>query len=141
MATDDEAIANECIDDLIMNVIKSIRNVKKRSDSSSIRDYVSKLLSNSDITEEIVSNRLLYLTDNNKIKNKPTNGRDSYYIINEIPVQVETPPNSFGKSLSLNPTNKNGDDKNNQHEEIENVIIEPTVLKLFVQEQFYIMKK
>ena len=59
MATDDEAIANEYIDDLIMNVIKSIRNVKKRSDGSSIRDYVSKLLSNSDITEEIVSNRLL----------------------------------------------------------------------------------
>ena len=141
MATDDEAIANECIDDLIMNVIKSIRNVKKRSDSSSIRDYVSKLLSNSDITEEIVSNRLLYLTDNNKIKNKPTNGRDSYYIINEIPVQVETPPNSFGKSLSLNPTNKNVGDKNIQHEEIENVIIELTVLKLFVQEQCYIMKK
>ena len=43
MATDDEAIANECIDDLIMNVIKSIRNVKKRPDGSSIRDYVSKL--------------------------------------------------------------------------------------------------
>ena len=115
--------------------------MKKRPDYSSICDYVNKLLSNSDITEDIVSNRLLYLTDNNKIKNKPTNGRDSYYIIDEIPVQVETPPNSFGKSLSLNPTNKNGDDKNNQHEEIENVIIEPTVLKLFVQEQFYIMKK
>ena len=32
-------------------------------------------------------------------------------------------------------------DKNIQHEEIENVIIELTVLKLFVQEQFYIMKK
>ena len=93
MATDDEAISNECIDDLIVNVIKSIRNMIKRPDCSSIRDYVSKLLSNSDITEEIVSNRLLYLTDNNKIKNKPTNGRDSYYIIDEIPVQVEIPPN------------------------------------------------
>ena len=159
MATDDEAIANECIDDLIMNVIKSIRNVKKRSDSSSIRDYVSKLLSNSDITEEIVSNRLLYLTDNNKIKNKPTNGRDSYYIIHEIPVQVEIPPNlsnellpgpvsyetplikDMGKSSFLNPTNENGADKNNHHEKIENLIIELTALKLFVQEQFYIMKK
>ena len=30
MMTDDEAIPNECIDDLIMNVIKSIRNMKKR---------------------------------------------------------------------------------------------------------------
>ena len=141
MTTDDEAISSECIDDLMMNVIKSIRYMKKRPDYSSICDYVNKLLSNSDITEDIVSNRLLYLTDNNKIKNKPTNGRDSYYIIDEIPLQVGTPPNSFGKSLSLNPTNENGGDKNNQHEEIENVIVELTVLKLFVQEQIYIMKK
>ena len=136
MATDDEAISNECIDDLIVNVIKSIRNMIKRPDCSSIRDYVSKLLSNSDITEEIVSNRLLYLTDNNKIKNKPTNGRDSYYIIDEIPVQVEIPPNlsnelipgpvsyetslikDMGKLSFLNPTNENWDDKNNYHKKI-----------------------
>ena len=57
-------MSNECIDDLMMNVIKSIRYMKKRSDYSSICDYVNKLLSNSDITEDIVSNRLLYLTDN-----------------------------------------------------------------------------
>ena len=54
MATDDEAISNEYIDDLIMNVIKSIRNMKKRPDGSSIYDYISKLLSNSNITKEIV---------------------------------------------------------------------------------------
>ena len=57
-------MSNECIDDLMMNVIKSIRYMKKRPDYSSICDYVNKLLSNSDITEDIVSNRLLYLTDN-----------------------------------------------------------------------------
>ena len=83
MATDDEGMSNECTDDLIINVIKSIRNMKKRPDCSFIGDYISKLLSNSDITEKIVSNRLIYLTDNNKIKNKPTNGRDSYYIIDK----------------------------------------------------------
>ena len=133
--------------------------MKKRPDCSSIRDYVSKLLSDPDIIEEIVSNRLLCLTDNNKIKNRPTNGRDSYYIIGEIPVQVEIPPNpsnelfpgpvsyetplikDMGKSSSVNPTNENKGDKNNQHEKIENLTIELTALKLFVQEQFYIMKK
>ena len=51
--------------------------MKKCPDCSSVRDYISKLLSNSDITEEIVLNRLHYLTDNNKIKNKATNGGDS----------------------------------------------------------------
>ena len=99
MATDDEAISNECLDDLIINVIKSIRNMKKRPDCSSIRDYISKVLSNSDITEEIVQSRLHYLTDNDKIKNKPTNGRDSYYIKDEIPVQVEIPPNPSNKLI------------------------------------------
>ena len=72
----------------MINVIKSTRNMKKRPDCFSIRDYISKLLSNSNITEEIVLNRLHDLTDNNEIKNKLTNGRDSYYIIDEIPVTV-----------------------------------------------------
>ena len=103
--------------------------MKKRPDCSSISDYISKLLSNSHITEEIVSNRLLYLNNNNKIKHKPTNGRDSYYIIDEIPVQVEIPPNlsnelipgpvsyethlikDMGKLSFLNRTNENGGDK------------------------------
>ena len=93
MATDEEAMSNECIDNLIMNVIKSIRNMKKSPDCSFIRDYISKLLSNSDITEEIVLNRLHYLANNNEIKNKPKYRRNSYYIIYEIPVQVEIPQN------------------------------------------------
>ena len=42
--------------------------MKKRPDCSSIYDYISKLLSNSDITKEIVLNRLHYLTDNTKLK-------------------------------------------------------------------------
>ena len=129
MATDEEAKSNERIDDFIINVIKSIRNMKICPDCSSIRDYISKLLSNSDITEEIVLNRLHYVTDNNKIKNKPANARDSYYIIDEIPAQFEIPPNpsyelvpgpvsyetdlikDIGESSSLNPTNENGADK------------------------------
>ena len=115
--------------------------------------YINKSLSNSDITEEIALNRLHYLTDNNTIKNKPTNGRDSYYIADEMPVQVEILPNpsnefipgpvsyetplikDIGKSLSLNPTNEIWADENNQDEKIENLTIELTAL------QFYIMKK
>ena len=89
MATDEEAISNKCVGDTVINVIKSIWNMKKLPDCSSICSYISKLyyfitlyliiwLSNSDITEEIVLNRLHYPTVNNKTKNKPTNGRDSY---------------------------------------------------------------
>ena len=41
--------------------------MKTRPDCSSISDDISKLSSNSDITEEVVLNRLLYLTDILKI--------------------------------------------------------------------------
>ena len=39
METIDEAIANENLDNLILNAIKSIRNVKKRPDCFVIYDY------------------------------------------------------------------------------------------------------
>ena len=47
----------------------------------------------------------------------------------------------MGKSSFLNATNENGAGKNNHHEKIQNLITELTALKLFVQEQLYIMKK
>ena len=39
--TIDEAIANEDLDDLILNAIKPIRNTKKRPDCSVIYDYLT----------------------------------------------------------------------------------------------------
>ena len=58
------------------------------------------------------------------------------------PVSYETSLiKDIGKSLFLNPTNDNGTDKNNQHAKIENLTIELAALKLFAQEQFYIIKK
>ena len=47
--------------------------MKKCPDCSPISDYISKLLSSFDITEQIVLDKLHYLTDNNGIKNKPPN--------------------------------------------------------------------
>ena len=47
--------------------------MQKRPDCSRMSDYISKLLSSFDITEEIVLDKFHYLTDNNKIKNKPPN--------------------------------------------------------------------
>ena len=81
--TIDEKIANEDLDNLILNAIKSIRNIKKRPDCSVIYDYLIKLLPNSEINEKNISNRLEYLTNNNTLKNKPNNGKDSYFIVNE----------------------------------------------------------
>ena len=50
--TIEEAVANEDLDDLILNAIKSIRNTKKRPDCSVIYDYLTKLLPNSEINEK-----------------------------------------------------------------------------------------
>ena len=76
--TINEAIVNEVLDNLILNAIKSIRNIKKRPDCSVIYDYLIKLLPNSDINEKNISNRLEYLTNNKTLKNRPNNGKDSY---------------------------------------------------------------
>ena len=51
----------------MLNAIKSIRNIKKRPDCSVIYDHLIKLLPNSEINEENVSNRLEYLKNNNKL--------------------------------------------------------------------------
>ena len=79
----DEAIVNEDLDNLTLNAIKSTRNIKKRLDCSVIYDYLIKILPNSEINEENISNRLEHLTNNNTLKNKPNNGKDTYFIVNE----------------------------------------------------------
>ena len=99
METLEETITID-LDNLILNAIKSIRNSKKRPDFSSIYDYLSKSLSNSDITKELISSRINYLTENNKLRNKQTNGKDSYFIINETAFPNEESQNKSIISIS-----------------------------------------
>ena len=100
METLEETITNNDFDDLILNAIKSIRNNKKRPDCSSIYDYLSKSLSNSDITKELISSRINYLTENNKLRKKQTNGEDSHFIINETAFPNEESQNTSNISIS-----------------------------------------
>ena len=48
-----ETIANEDLDNLIINSIKSIRNIKKRPDCCVIYDYLRKLPPISEINKKI----------------------------------------------------------------------------------------
>ena len=98
--TFEEIITSNDLDDFILNAIKSIRNNKKRPDCSSIYHYLSKSLSNSDITKELISSRINYLTENNKLRNKQTNGKDSYFIINETAFPNEESQNKSNISIS-----------------------------------------
>ena len=109
MATDNEAIFNECIDDyLIINVIKSKQNMKERPDCSSICNCSSVHV---------------------KIPPNPSNELIAGPVSYELPLIKDIGKPSIGA------------DKNNQHEKIDNLTTELTALKLFVQDQFYIMKK
>ena len=100
---------------LIIKVIKSIRNITKRPDCSIIYDYLSKLLPNSEINEKNISNRLEYLTNNNTLKNKRNNRKDSYFIVNETdqnmpdisPEQIPCPVNIKTPSVKLKMSLKN----------------------------------
>ena len=88
METIKEAISNGYLDNQILNAIKWIRDIKKLPDCSSICDNINELLSNSaeNVTEKDIVDRLHYLILNNKLKNKRNNGKDSYFIINETPL-------------------------------------------------------
>ena len=71
------------MDYLLLNAIKSIRNIEKHSGCFVIYDSLSKLLSNPEINKKNISNGLEYLTNNDTLKNKPINGKNFYFIVNE----------------------------------------------------------
>ena len=92
METIGVAIANIDLDNLILNAIKSVRNIKKLPDCSVIYDYLCKSLPNSETNKIYISNRLEYLTNNNALKNKPNSGKDSSFIINEADQNIPDIP-------------------------------------------------
>ena len=162
--TIDEAISNEDLDNLILNAIKSIRNIKKKGpDCFVIYDYLIKFLPNSEINEENISNRLEYLTNNNTLKNKPNHGKDSYFTVNKtdqnmpdiFPEQILCPVNFKTLSVKLKtPSSVLYEQKcstvrsshdlseiNKYQEKIKNLTIELTTLQLFIKVQVYIIKR
>ena len=78
--TINQKIADECLDSLILNTIRTIRKNKKRPNASSIYEFTYKELKNPNITIEIIGKRLSSLTNNNTIENKFSNGKSSYFV-------------------------------------------------------------
>ena len=68
------------LDNLILNTINTIQKNRKCPDKSSIHEYLHKQLNNDDVTAEIIQIRLSCLTKKNRIENKLTNGKNSYFI-------------------------------------------------------------
>ena len=80
METIEQEIADEYLDNLMLNTINTIRKNRKRPHTSSIHEYLQKKLNNSDVTAEIIESRLSFLAKKNRIENKLANGKSSYFI-------------------------------------------------------------
>ena len=95
METINQKIAYRCLDNLILNANNTIRKNKKRPEASSMYEFIYKELKNPDITIDILEKRLSSLTNNNKIENKSTNGKSSYF------VKAAVLPSATDESLPL----------------------------------------
>ena len=102
METIEQEIAGKYLDNLILNTINTIRKNRKRPDTSSIQEYLHKKLNNSDVTAEIIESRLSFLTKKNKIENKLTNGKSSYFIKDQTSLNEPIQPNISDQSSPLN---------------------------------------
>ena len=67
----------------IINAIKILRSHKKRPDELTVLEFVKKDLQTSTITNNDINENLARLTKIGKIKNKPSNNRNSYYLIDD----------------------------------------------------------
>ena len=76
----ESVIADETLIDLILNAMLSIRNNKKRLDSISIFEHISREVRNPDITHTLVETRLSLLTVDGKLEIKYLFEKASYWI-------------------------------------------------------------
>ena len=99
----------------IINAIKTLRSHKKRPDEPTELEFVKKDLQTSTITNNDVNENLARLTEIGKIKNKPSNNRNSYYLIHDgtdvadsqTPILTITNTQIVEKNVNLdNPLNR-----------------------------------
>ena len=101
METIEREIADEYLDNLILNTINTIRKSRKRPGTTSIHEYLHKKLNNSDVTAEMIESGLSFLTKKNRIGNKLTNGKSSYFIKDQTFPNEPIQPNIFDQSSPI----------------------------------------
>ena len=100
----EDLTAVNILDDIIINAINTIRKNKKRPDETSIYEFLNKNLENANPTKITINERLTSMSNNNRITNKLTNGKKSYFVTNnespeakediekQLLTDIETPP-------------------------------------------------
>ena len=136
----------------ISETIPQLRSNKKQSNESAIMAHLSEELEKLNIDKKRPTERFKWLVEYKKLDNKPRNGVNSYFNSSDDSQRTEPPlaPNSLdlptlnkcpNKELELTIIN---DTENTIHKlnlQIQNITTELEVIKIFVKEQFYLIKK
>ena len=127
----------EVVDSNIIQYIikKTIRyRNKKRPDENTIADYLCKSYPDCNVTT--IRQRITYLENKNKILNKPHNGRNSYYLINDSAIIPDYSASSDDpQSIQL------FDLETPRVSPIKEQVTKINALKSFVLEQVFAIKK
>ena len=73
----EDLTAVNALGDIIINAINTIRKNKNRPDETSIYEFLNKNLENANVTKIAINERLTSMSNNNRITNKLTNGKNS----------------------------------------------------------------
>ena len=136
----------------IFEAITQLRSNKKQPNESTIMTQLSEELEELNIDKKRLTERLKWLVEYKRLENKPRNGVNSYYNISDDSQCTEPPlaPNSLDKptldkcpdkelEVTINHDTENTLCKLNL--QIQNITTELEAIKMFVKEQFYLIKK
>ena len=156
----------EQLDNLIYDTISTLRSNKKQPNENAIYSLISSKLES--LSKDQLEERLSYLVNEEKLKNKPHNGKSSYYLETnrtnflssiETPIQygpLKTPTETAGSTLPsketpLSPESTTTPMLNNLQrftnenallkEQIQNLAAEIEAVKMFMKEQLFLLKK
>ena len=101
LITIDESIdisdITETLDEIILNVIKTLRKNHKRPDECSIYDLIAKSLGNIKLTKDHIEERLRIMILSGTLENKEHNGKNSFFIKEKINLD---PRNIYQRGIS-----------------------------------------
>ena len=142
----------EKLDSHIFEAITQLRSNKKQPNESTIMTHLLEELEGLSIDKKRLNERLKWLVEYKRLENKPRNGVNSYYNISDGSQYTEPPlaPKSLDKStldkcpdkeleVTINHDTENTLCKLNL--QIQNITTELEAIKMFVKEQFYLIKK
>ena len=133
----------EELEEQMFDTITSLRNSKKQPNEDTIYCTISKTKTTKSLNKETLREALNKLVSSKKLKVKLHNGKNSYYIEND---SFHKNKNKCKKitlpqdDLVINDIGNN-DEIYDLHKYVQSLTTEMEVMKLFIKEQFCLLKK